>query len=533
MPEVESVEFIVEAIPAAPVFPIDDPRTVDQGYLNTAALGVDSRYAWERPGGDGEFASVVDVEWDWLLDHEDLAAANISIINPPLQRHSNTLYTDHGTAVMGEIFMVDNTKGGVGIAPKARARVSQVKENVIDAGLNAIFAAIDKMEFGEIMLIEMQASADTTVGSRQSPIEVYERDFQALRLATALGITVIEAGGNGGHDLDNPISVNGLPPRRSLNRNHADFRDSGAIVVGGSTKEVPHRRREGTGGDNEATNFGNRIDAYSWFEGIVTTAFSAQSNAAYQDGFGGTSGASPIVAGVAAVIQSMVQANLGFKISPLQMRRLIIMSGTSTANPAFDKLGLMPNLRGLIDGQYLHLPPDVYVRDVVGDDGNPRSGAITYASPDIITRQTQVANPTAQFGAGSGQENNDALSQTVLEGRENFIYIRARNRGSRTAQQVFADVYWTEASTVLNHNQESWRPVGRTMFSSGVGNVLTVSNALRWQAPAGVRDPILIAILGAEEDPATMPPEANFPSTVELSRFFHQNNNVAGKGTRT
>jgi serine protease len=72
MPEVESVEFIVEAIPAAPVFPSDDPRTVDQGYLNTAALGVDARYAWERPGGDGEFASVVDVEWDWLLDHEDL-----------------------------------------------------------------------------------------------------------------------------------------------------------------------------------------------------------------------------------------------------------------------------------------------------------------------------------------------------------------------------------------------------------------------------------------------------------------------------
>jgi serine protease len=431
------------------------------------------------------------------------------------------------------MFMVDNTVGGIGIAPRARGRVSQINDwGAADGILDAIVLAIQNMQFGELMLIEVQyPAATTTLGVRQSPIEIYDRYFDVLRLATALGITVIEAGGNGGHDLDLPVSGDwGLTFRSVFNRNHADFRDSGAIMVGGSSKSVPHFRMEGTA-DNTATNFGNRIDAYSWFEGIVSTSLNDPTG--YGGNFGGTSGASPIVTGVAALIQSMLQASLGFKLGPLQMRRLITMSGTTTSNPASDKIGSMPNLRGLIDGQYLNLAPDLYVRDVVGDDGSPRSGNATFASPDIITRQAQVANPTSQFGAGSGQENNDALSQNVLPGRDNFIYIRARNRGSRAAQQSFAEVYWTEAANALSPSE--WKLIGRADFPSGVreGNVLTVSNALRWQAPAGLRDPLLIVIAGAVEDPAPLKPTGNIPAEVNLSRFFHQNNNVAAKSART
>ena len=170
-------------------------------------------------------------------------------------------------------------------------------------------------------------------------------------------------------------------------------------MVGGATKGVPHERKEGFS-DNTQTDFGSRIDAYSWFEGIYTTSLTSPIE--YRDNFGGTSGASPIVTGVAALIQSMVQASLHFKLAPLQMRRLITMSGTPTRNPASDRIGLMPNLKGLIDDQYLNLAPDLYVRDVIDDDGSPRAGNATYASPDIITKQTGVANPGEQFGSGSG-----------------------------------------------------------------------------------------------------------------------------------
>ncbi|KAK0753768.1 peptidase S8/S53 domain-containing protein [Schizothecium vesticola] len=523
--EIESAQAIVPASPPAAVFPDDDPDSFRQGYLNTAPQGIDARYAWTKNGGDGVNGSIVDVEWDWLLEHPDLAAASITPVNPPLEVAD--FDKAHGTSVLGEIFMVDNNIGGVGIATKSRGRVSQIKRGRPDGVLEAIFAAINAMEFGEIMLIEVQVGGTSGQGeSRWYPVEIYDRYYNALRLATALGITVVEAGGNGGADLDAPIFVDSGFARSILNRNHPDFRDSGAIMVGGSTSAVPHRRVAGDSGG--ATNYGNRIDVYSWFENIFTTSIDGNG---YTSGFNGTSGASPIVTGAAAVMQSIVQANLGFKLTPLQVRRLIGISGTSTFDPAFDKLGTQPNLRGIIDGQYLNLPPDLYVRDAVGDDGNPRSGAVTYTSPDIIVRQTQSANPAAQFGAGSGTENSDALSQPIRPGQSHFIYIRARNRGAAAAQEAFADVYWTRASTVLT--PETWQRIGRATFPAAVptANVLTVSNVLRWQAPTDATDPVFIAVAGSREDPAPLtPPESS--SASDLSRFFRQNNNVAGRSVQ-
>ena len=104
---------------------------------------------------------------------------------------------------------------------------------------------------------------------------------------------------------------------------------------------------------------------------------------------------------------------------------------------------------GIIDGQYLNLPPDLYIHDVVSDKGSPHFDLVTYTSSDIIVRQNQSTNPAGQFGAGSGTENSDALSQPVRPGQSHFIYVRARNRGAAAAQEAFADVYWTRPSTVL------------------------------------------------------------------------------------
>ncbi len=48
---------------------------------------------------------------------------------------------------------------------------------------------------------------------------------------TNKGIIIIEAGANGGNDLDQFRDRNG---KQVLNRNSPDFKDSGAIMVGGS-----------------------------------------------------------------------------------------------------------------------------------------------------------------------------------------------------------------------------------------------------------------------------------------------------------
>lgn len=51
-----------------------------QGYLNAASsFGIDARYAWGEPGGNGKGVLVVDIEKGWNLDHEDLPK-NIQVI---------------------------------------------------------------------------------------------------------------------------------------------------------------------------------------------------------------------------------------------------------------------------------------------------------------------------------------------------------------------------------------------------------------------------------------------------------------------
>src|SRR4051812_38089033 len=93
-----------------PVNPTDDPRSVNQGYLGPAPVGIDAAWAWSITDGSGVL--FVDLEHGWTLDHEDLVDAGITIISG-ISKDS----FGHGTAVLGEVVAVDNSKGGVGIAP--------------------------------------------------------------------------------------------------------------------------------------------------------------------------------------------------------------------------------------------------------------------------------------------------------------------------------------------------------------------------------------------------------------------------------
>jgi serine protease len=69
--DVESVHALQTGPPPA-VNPGDDPRSTNQGYLDAAPGGINARYAWGFPGGDGAGANIIDVEQGWNLNHEDL-----------------------------------------------------------------------------------------------------------------------------------------------------------------------------------------------------------------------------------------------------------------------------------------------------------------------------------------------------------------------------------------------------------------------------------------------------------------------------
>jgi hypothetical protein len=64
--------------PQSSIDPNDDPYYPDQGYLTAVDSGINAKYAWGFPGGDGAGASIADVELGWKLDHEDLVSDSLS-----------------------------------------------------------------------------------------------------------------------------------------------------------------------------------------------------------------------------------------------------------------------------------------------------------------------------------------------------------------------------------------------------------------------------------------------------------------------
>jgi subtilisin family serine protease len=103
---------------------------------------------------DGAGIRFIDLERGWTLNHEDLAAAGITIMSGV-----NQDFHGHGTAVLGEVVAVDNTRGGVGIAPGATGRVvSQWRNASTYNTAAAILSAANGMSAGDVLLLEAQTS---------------------------------------------------------------------------------------------------------------------------------------------------------------------------------------------------------------------------------------------------------------------------------------------------------------------------------------------------------------------------------------
>ena len=128
--DVESA-YLMRPVPP-PVNPADDPRNVNQGYEDAAPNGIDACYAWRFVGGDGAGVGFVDMERGRNLNHEDLAAAGITLISGI----SNDFFFDSSTARLrsAKCYMVDNYYNAV----------------------DAILDAVAHMAFGDVLLLEAQ-----------------------------------------------------------------------------------------------------------------------------------------------------------------------------------------------------------------------------------------------------------------------------------------------------------------------------------------------------------------------------------------
>jgi len=319
------------------------PIACNQGYLYNAPEGIGVSHAWKRKGGRGDSSiKFVDIEQGWLFDHESLNLQRI-----PDTGINYSPARDHGAGVMGIIMMRDGGSGGIGITPQVKGSVmSLYRPDGIFNIPDAIVSALQFLDAGDILLLECQV-LDADNSHQLWPVEVREANFDAIRLATALGITVIEPSGNGnikmscGNCLDDFSNQFG---QKVFDTGHIDYMDSGAIIVAAASCDVPHRKMY-------FTNYGTRINCFAWGEKILTAGLypksSGMANNTYTRQFGGTSGAAAIVAGVAIALQSMMEANYQCRLFPKQMREILgsLSNGTESAEGIEkDLIGVMPDL---------------------------------------------------------------------------------------------------------------------------------------------------------------------------------------------
>ncbi|MGN4544930.1 S8 family peptidase [Bacillus cereus group sp. MYBK95-2] len=328
-----------ERLPNLSVNPYDEPRLTRQGYLEPAPLGINAPYAWSINGGDGKGTTFVDMEYGWLLSHEDLVNQKIELISG----QNKIEHHDHGTSVLGIVSAEDNNIGGIGIAPKAKVKVvSQIRDNGNYNTADAVLSAVNNMQAGDILLLEAQATYDGYGDKNYFPVEVKPDIFDAIRIGANKGVIIIEAGANGGNDLDQFRDHNG---KQVLNRNSPDFKDSGAIMVGAASARVPHKR-------SYFSNYGSRVDVYGWGNAVDTTDAKPSDfiTNLYTSSFAGTSSASPIIAGAAASIQGIAKNNQGRVYTPRQLRDILSDSstGTKSNDPISDKIGVLPDLKAIL-----------------------------------------------------------------------------------------------------------------------------------------------------------------------------------------
>ena len=263
----------------------------------------------------------IDLEQGWDLNHPHYAMAPQLI-----HGQSNPAETAHGTAVLG-IVIADENSG----APFAGSAVPVVRNAFLTShyGLDcdpdanpagpstghvacALTAALNKLvdddeiEGGDVILIEAQSGL--------LPVEVESHNFNTIQLLTAAGLVVIEAGGNGGRNL-NTVNVwkninNALVAWQIFNPNGPNFQASDAAFVSAIRSDGP--------GHVPNSNFGSRIDVSAWGENVQTLG---------NLNFMNTSAAAAIIAGAALLWQAH--------------------SKSTNNNTVFDSIGMRQELSGL------------------------------------------------------------------------------------------------------------------------------------------------------------------------------------------
>lgn len=365
-----AIARLIDALNAEPIVeiaypaPLPVPAGIDlppptgswdgyQFHLRAAAAGgIDADFAHGVDGGGGEHVTIADVEYAWILDHEDVPPVVFDKGSPPL----GARLRHHGTAVLGVLGAPDEIStrfGVIGIAHHATFGVSSVRNRADPQSApslstaRAILQAACELKRGDVLLVETQAPGpdphiECPAGCfcpqfGSVPAEYTRAEFAVIQDVTDVGIVVVEAAGNGCVDLDHP-RYGGAFDRT--------IRDSSAILVGAGN---PMRH-----GPSVFSNAGTRVDLQGWGTDVTTTGIGGLPPLGgndlrqwYTRRFNGTSAASAIVAGAAGVLQSR---RLELQLPPLTSAAMArALADTGTPQQPGRIVGPLPNLRAAFD----------------------------------------------------------------------------------------------------------------------------------------------------------------------------------------
>jgi len=308
------------------------PLYVAQQTYRQPDPGFDADYA-NDVGANGHGIRLSDCEFCWDFKHEDVYPLNQETGHTP-----EDIFPGHGIASVGVTKGVQNDFGITGVAREAE--IYTYSELTLEGGYNrerAVVAAVENSGPGDVVLLEMQS---TCCGrSSYSPAETNPSVWLATKVGTDAGVVVVAAAGNGNEDLDSsPYSE------------YMDRGDSGAILVGAGEATTAHTKAS-------FSTYGSRINVQAWGDwsvmtagyGVCTFEGSHERNRHYTNMFSGTSSASALVAGAVTALQSWAAERQGRRLTPEEMREVLMMTGKPQQDAHSHWIGPHINLRSAIE----------------------------------------------------------------------------------------------------------------------------------------------------------------------------------------
>jgi len=293
LPEVTRAVVVPRAAP--PAVP-NDPLIGNDGSSIQVTNGVQSQWylhrtrvpeAWSKSLGKG--VVIADVDWGFLTSHQDFDSA----IERTFNSVDGTSHVTegpkifHGTGVLGIAGARANGSGIAGYAPEAALWAIQGDSGTgpkifQEPWAEAIdfVARTDSVGRPKVIIVEIETFP--LAGNFEQVPSVN----RAIRAAISHGCIVCVAAGNGNRPAD-------------LDDHDQAFEPTGSILVGATAFHESENRR------TDFSNFGESIVVSAPGDEDHDVTCGTSGNNAYRNHFGGTSGATPKVAGTVALMLSV------------------------------------------------------------------------------------------------------------------------------------------------------------------------------------------------------------------------------------